>query len=156
MVLISRKSREKREKPGPMNLSHTDLTKRVRRPKGLKAISQIARRFARACRFCRVLSAGWYIRAQAMYAFVRFCVRPKIQRWKKSSRFSRDSRETKNNDGRRFREICEICVSKNKNSIMRKANPMQAINHKEKAKISRNRGCVLKYPWMRDEISTII
>ena len=26
MVLISRKSREKREKPGPMNLSHTDLT----------------------------------------------------------------------------------------------------------------------------------
>ena len=26
MFLISRKSREKREKPGPMNLSHTDLT----------------------------------------------------------------------------------------------------------------------------------
>ena len=47
MFLNSRKSREKREKPGPMNLSHTDLTKRVRRPKGLKAISQIARRFAR-------------------------------------------------------------------------------------------------------------
>ena len=29
---------------------------------------------------------------------------------------------------------------------MRKANPMQAINHKEKAKTSRNRGCVMKYP----------
>ena len=156
MVLISRKSREKREKPGPMNLSHTDLTKRVRRPKGLKAISQIARRFARACRLCRVLSAGWYIRAQAMYAFVRFCVRPKIQRWKKSSRFSRDSRETKNNDGRRFREICEICVSKNKNSIMRKANPMQAINREEKGYSLRNREYVVKYPWICNEISTSI
>ena len=26
MFLISRESREKRERPGPMNLSHTDLT----------------------------------------------------------------------------------------------------------------------------------
>ena len=29
---------------------------------------------------------------------------------------------------------------------MRKTNPMQAITHKEKAKTSRNRGYVMKYP----------
>jgi len=57
----------------------------------------------------------------------------------------------KTNDGRRFREICEICVSKNKNSNMRKANPMQAINREDKAKTSRNRGCVMKYPRIRKQ-----
>ena len=39
---------------------------------------------------------------------------------------------------------------------MRKTNPMQAINHKDKAKTSRNRGCVIKYPRIRDEISADI
>ena len=45
---------------------------------------------------------------------------------------------------------------KTKNRIMRKTNPMQAINHKEKAKTSRNRGYVMKYPRIRDEISADI
>ena len=39
---------------------------------------------------------------------------------------------------------------------MRKTNPMQAINHKDKAKTSRNRGYVMKYPRIRDEISADI
>jgi len=34
---------------------------------------------------------------------------------------------------------------------MRKANPMQAINREDKAKTSRNRGCVMKYPRIRKQ-----
>ena len=112
MFFNSRKSREKRENPGPMNLSHTDLTN---------------------------LTDGASLRP-------RLSALP--------SALSRMVHTSASDVC--FREICEICVSKNKNSIMRKANPMQAINHKEKAKTSRNRGCVMKYPWMRDEISAII
>ena len=37
---------------------------------------------------------------------------------------------------------------------MRKTNPMQAINHKNKAKTSRNRGYVMKYPRIFNQIST--
>ena len=62
----------------------------------------------------------------------------------------------KPSDERIFREICEICVSKNKNSIMRKTNPIQPINREDKAKTSRNRGYVMKYPRIRDEISADI
>ena len=39
---------------------------------------------------------------------------------------------------------------------MRKTNPMQAINREDKAKTSRNRGYVMKYPRIRDEISADI
>ena len=39
---------------------------------------------------------------------------------------------------------------------MRKTNTMQAINRKSKAKTSRNRGYVMKYPRIRDEISANI
>ena len=39
---------------------------------------------------------------------------------------------------------------------MRKPKNIQAINREDKAKNSRNRGCVMKYPWIRDEISANI
>ena len=56
-IFLSRESRESREVFFHRWFwSHTDLTKRVRRPKGPKAISQMARRFARACRPRRVFA----------------------------------------------------------------------------------------------------
>ena len=39
---------------------------------------------------------------------------------------------------------------------MRKNESVQPINREDKAKNSRNRGCVMKYPWIRDEISANI
>ena len=36
---------------------------------------------------------------------------------------------------------------------MRKNENMQVINREDKANTSRNRGCVMKYPWIRNEIS---
>ena len=39
---------------------------------------------------------------------------------------------------------------------MRKNESIQPINRENKAKNSRNRGCVMKYPWIRDEISANI
>ena len=39
---------------------------------------------------------------------------------------------------------------------MRKTQNKQPINREDKAKTSRNRGCVMKYPWMRDKISANI
>ena len=91
-----------------------------------------------------------------------------------SVRFVRSVWDQKSSDERNLRVFREICVKqkktmeeyfvrsvrfvwvKTKNSIMRKTNPMQAINHKDKAKTSRNRGYVMKYPRIRDEISADI
>jgi hypothetical protein len=39
---------------------------------------------------------------------------------------------------------------------MRKNDNIQPKNCDGKAKNSRNRGCVMKYPWMRNEISANI
>ena len=39
---------------------------------------------------------------------------------------------------------------------MRKNKNIQPINREDKAKTSRNRGYVMKYPWIRDEISADI
>ena len=39
---------------------------------------------------------------------------------------------------------------------MRKPKNIQPINREDKAKNSRNRGYVMKYPWIRDEISVDI
>ncbi len=39
---------------------------------------------------------------------------------------------------------------------MRKNKNIQPINHEDKAKTSRNRGYVMKYPRIRDEISADI
>ena len=39
---------------------------------------------------------------------------------------------------------------------MRKNKNKQPINREDKAKTSRNRGCVMKYPRIRDEISADI
>ena len=39
---------------------------------------------------------------------------------------------------------------------MRKNKNIQPINREDKAKTSRNRGYVMKYPWIRDKISADI
>ena len=61
MVLFSRKSRKKREKPGPMNLSHTDLTNLTDGASLRPRLSALPSALSRMV-----------LRAQAMYAFVRF------------------------------------------------------------------------------------
>ena len=57
-MIISRESRKSRESSVPMNMPHTDLTKRVRRPKGLKAISQRTHRYTRVCHPACTLGAA--------------------------------------------------------------------------------------------------
>ena len=115
-----------------MNLSHTDLTNLTK--------AYIA--YARMCHPAESTRLG-----RQAASFLRCSPFREIREIRVKQ---------KTNDGRRFREICEICVSKNKNSNMRKTKNRQPINLEDKAKTSRNRGCVMKYPWMRNEISANI